>query len=84
MAAPKPSNIFPNAAAADRRRTEQLKRAFDDGVLEGRRKARKEFLDYLERRYTAKDAPDRGTPEARAILVLAKDVGQYFTGSAQH
>lgn len=55
-------------------------RARAEGVAEGRQIARKEAVDWLQHRYLADDAPDRGTPEASAILKLTRELVQYMTG----
>lgn len=50
------------------------------GFAEGRSKGRQEIVDWLEEKYTGKGRPDRGTPEARAILELAREAALYMRG----
>jgi len=50
---------------------------FKAGVEEGFNRGRKLSLDYLQEKYLGEDAPDRGTPEANAILTLARELTQH-------
>lgn len=51
---------------------------FTAGVEEGFNRGRKLSLDFLQEKYLADDAPDRGTPEANAILTLVRELTQHL------
>lgn len=54
---------------------------FEVGVEWGMDKVRKEVLDYLQYRYIdAPDRPNRGSPEAKALLSLTNDLSKYIAG----
>jgi hypothetical protein len=56
-----------------------LKKVRDEGFEEGLQKGRQEILDFLEHAYLeAPDRPARSTPEAQAILQVARDASQHF------
>lgn len=55
-----------------------LDRVRADGKLEGRSEVRNEVFGYLQKMYTGKDAPERGTPEAEAILKVTRDLSIHF------
>lgn len=49
------------------------------GLKEGIQKGRKEALDYLQRAYIDDEGrPDRDTPQAAAILELARNVARHI------
>jgi hypothetical protein len=57
----------------------ELKRVRDEGFEEGLQKGRQEILDFLEYAYLKSPTqPDRGTPEAEAILKIATDASQHI------
>lgn len=60
------------------RLVEDLKRVRDEGFDEGLKKGRQEIVDYLQIAYLADDAPARGTPEAEAILTIAREASKHF------
>lgn len=49
---------------------------------EVKKEVQKEVMDWLEKRYMGPGRPDRGTPEAKAILTVVNDLGKYFRGEA--
>lgn len=49
---------------------------FEAGINEGRRQMRNQALTFLEKKYLGADAPDRDTPEAKAILSLAHELSE--------
>jgi hypothetical protein len=52
--------------------TEEFKRGLEIARGEGLKEGRLELIDWLKGRYLVdEDRPDRGTPEAQAILTLA-------------
>lgn len=55
-----------------------LEDARKGGVEEGRNEGRREILDWLENKYMGPDRPDRGSPEAKAILQLTNDAAKYI------
>lgn len=56
-----------------------LKAAYDDGEQAGLDQGRLEIIDFLEQRYLKDaDRPDRGTPQADAMLQLAREAADYF------
>ena len=55
-----------------------LRKAFDDGVQQGRKEARQEVLTWLEKKYVDTKGPERGSPEARAMLQLAKELAEFL------
>lgn len=55
-----------------------------EGYTEGFKAGAQKVLDYLESRYMDEDKrPDRGTPEAKAILLLTKDLSNFMRKSMQ-
>lgn len=78
---PTPSQLFGDAKSAANRRNAQMEQAFNDGVLEGRSQAREEFLTWLQKQYMDPANP-RGGAIAQALLRVAKDCAEYFTGTA--
>lgn len=53
-----------------------LKGAHEEGLSEGRR----EILDWLQEKYlNDPDRPDRGTPEAEALLQLVREASQHIS-----
>jgi hypothetical protein len=60
--------------------TKQLKSAYDDGFEKGREAGHKDLLDFLQNRFLSKRGPDRGSPEADALLKLAAEAARYFRG----
>lgn len=58
--------------------TEQIEKIREEGRLEGVQQGRVEILNWLEAKYIGPDQPDRGTPEANAILVLAREASDYL------
>lgn len=46
------------------------------GYTTGFERCRVDVLSHLEKKYMADDAPDRGTPEAQAILSLARELSE--------
>lgn len=68
-------HISPKATSADINLAEEVyKVGLRDGELMGYGK----ILSLLESKYLADDAPRRGTPEAIAILELAKELGNHL------
>lgn len=57
-----------------------LGRAQQVGHEEGLKEGRLQILEWLEGKYFADDAPDRGTEEAKAILAVAREAGAYLRG----
>lgn len=57
---------------------QDIERARDEGFQEGVKKGHLDVIDWLEKKYLAEDAPDRGTPEAQAILTLAREGADHF------
>lgn len=56
-----------------------VKAARDEGFQEGLDKGRREILDFLQRAYIEDEGrPDRGSPEARAILEVANKVAKHI------
>lgn len=53
-------------------------RVREEGFQEGLAKGRQEILDWLQAAYLGPKAPDRDTPEAAAILSLARDASLHF------
>lgn len=50
---------------------------------EAKKAAQKEIIDWLEDRYMRDpNRPDRGTPEAKAILTVVTDLSNHFRGDA--
>jgi 8-oxo-dGTP pyrophosphatase MutT (NUDIX family) len=49
---------------------------FQAGVEYGEDQLKKKALGFLQAKYMADDAPDRGTPEATAILALARELSE--------
>lgn len=60
------------------RLVEDLRRVRQEGFQEGVEKGRQEIVDWLQIAYLADDAPERGTPEAEAILTVARDASKHF------
>lgn len=59
--------------------TKMVEQARKEGFEDGLEKGRQEILDWLEHAYIkSPDRPDRGTPEAQAILTLARDAAAHF------
>lgn len=63
--------VSPQATFKEVAQAEQL---YGTGVRDGNVLAFGEVLSHLEKKYMADDAPPRGTPEAEAILELAKEL----------
>ena len=61
---------------------EEIKKALDHaqevGRLEGVDQGRREILDWLQSRYLGENSPDRGSPEAQAVLTLAREASDYL------
>lgn len=60
------------------RQLTQVNAAIERAREEGRREGRQEVLDFLQQQYLSEDAPDRGTPEAEAILAVARAAADYM------
>lgn len=58
--------------------TSQIDAVREEGRTEGVQQGRKEILDWLESKYLGPDAPNRGTPEAVALLTLAGEAANYM------
>lgn len=73
-------NITPLSAFKTPEKVEAAKyhrdivRARAEGVAEGRSKARHEVVSFLQDRYLADDAPERGSAEAIGMLQLVQDI----------
>lgn len=80
-----PASVFKqedNVEAARYRR--DIIRARAEGVAEGRTKARKEVVDWLQRQYVdVERAPERGSEGATAILQLTRDLMGYLMEKTQ-
>jgi len=55
-----------------------MERIYEQGLAEGNMMAYGEILTLLEAKYMGSEAPDRGSPEAKAILELAKELGNHL------
>lgn len=61
------------------RRPKALEDAYNDGFDQGLKKGHRDIVDWLMDQYLGSDArPDRGTPEAEAILKLARRAMQHI------
>jgi hypothetical protein len=58
-------------------------RARAEGVAEGRTLARKEVIDFLQEKYMAPDAPERGSDDAQFMLKLTRELTQFMMGKAR-
>lgn len=59
---------------------QMLRRMREEGFNEGLEKGRQEILDWLENAYLNPSIrPARTTPEAEAIMTLARDAHAHFT-----
>lgn len=57
----------------------RMQQVRDEGYQEGLQKGRQEILDWLQEQYlTSPTRPDRGSPKAQALLLLAKDAAAYI------
>lgn len=65
-------------AKKDERHRRDLVRVREEGFRDGQKKGRSEILDWLQDAYTGAEAPERGTPEAEAILELAREAAKHF------
>ncbi len=75
-ARPDPKTVPPRVSRERYHR--DISTARKEGELEGLEKGRKEILDWLEKEYTKPGAPDRGSPEALAILKVTTAAAKYF------
>jgi len=48
------------------------------GKQEGRTATRLEVINWLQSKYMGSGAPDRGTPEATAILKLTRELSEFL------
>ena len=56
-----------------------VQRSYTEGFNDGLEKGRLEIIDFLERAYLSDEGrPDRGTPQAAAILELAAHAAEHF------
>ncbi len=57
-----------------------FQRGMEAGIKEGKRIMARDMVTWLEHKYMAPDAPDRGTPEAEAILKLTRELSEELRG----
>lgn len=68
--------------ATQRRQQAALQKAFDDGVIQGRTEARKEYLDWLHQRYMGDDV-ERGSVLGTALLKITKEMAEHFRADTE-
>jgi len=56
----------------------ELKKSRDEGFRDGVRTGHQDLIDWLQDRYMGSEGPERGTPQATALLTLARDASNHF------
>lgn len=56
----------------------QMVKVRREGYEEGLKEGRLEMLNWLQNKYLGDDAPDRDTPEGKAVIALAGEVAKQF------
>lgn len=64
------------------RHAQDVINARQEGFHEGQQKGRQEIIDWLQKEYLS-DHTDRTTPEAKAILQLARDASLHLRGQSK-
>ena len=81
MATPTPASVFKKMDTKEAERYKRdIMRARAEGHAEGRSEARKQAIDFLQKKYLGPNAPARDTPEAHAILELTRELSLFFEG----
>lgn len=75
---PTPNQLADAAKKIDRKRLLKDEQLYNQGVQEGRSLARKEVIDWLQKKYMGPGRPDTDTPEAKAILQLTRELSLFL------
>lgn len=74
-----PTRVAQKVNAEKQSRHERdLEQSRRNGFREGLKKGHQDIVEWLQNAYLGPNSPNRGTPEAAAILKLARDASLHF------